>query len=96
MNRKACLAEGIRQDGLVLLADNGGPRKGATMLATLQNPSIAPSFRRPLVSDDNPYSENLFRTLKYPPLNWPIATGNLVKIDKLSKEVIYDNDQLQV
>jgi hypothetical protein len=41
--------------------------KGATMLATLQKLGIVPSFSRPSVSDDNPYSESLFRTLKYTP-----------------------------
>lgn len=65
--RRACLAEGIHQDGLVLHADNGGPMKGATMLATLQMLGVVPSFSRPSVSDDNPYSESLFRTLKYVP-----------------------------
>jgi len=65
--RKACLAEGIHRAGLVLHADNGGPMKGATMLATLQKLGVVPSFSRPSVSDDNPYSESLFRTLKYAP-----------------------------
>ncbi len=64
---KSCLAEGISEDGLVLHSDNGGPMKGATMLATLQRLGIVPSFSRPSVSDDNPYSESLFRTLKYTP-----------------------------
>ena len=41
--------------------------KGATMLSTLQRLGIVPSFSRPSVSDDNPYSESLFRTLKYVP-----------------------------
>ena len=41
--------------------------KGATMLATLQWLGIVPSFSRPRVSDDNAYSEALFRTLKYRP-----------------------------
>lgn len=64
---KACLAEGVRRHQLVLHADNGSPMKGATMLATLQRLGIVPSFSRPSVSDDNPYSESLFRTLKYTP-----------------------------
>jgi hypothetical protein len=37
------------------------------MLATLQRLGVVPSFSRPGVSDDNPYSEALFRTLKYRP-----------------------------
>jgi len=65
--RKACLAEGIHQEGLVLHSDNGSPMKGATMLATLQKLGVIPSLSRPSVSDDNPYSESLFRTLKYTP-----------------------------
>lgn len=41
--------------------------KGATMLATMQNLGVVPSFSRPSVSNDNPYSESLFKTLKYVP-----------------------------
>jgi len=37
------------------------------MLATLQRLGIVPSFSRPKVSDDNPFIESLFRTLKYRP-----------------------------
>jgi len=37
------------------------------MLATLQALGIMPSFSRPAVSNDNPYSESLFKTLKYRP-----------------------------
>lgn len=58
---------GIRKKQLTLHADNGGPMKGATMLATLQKLGIIPSFSRPTVSDDNPFSEALFKTLKYCP-----------------------------
>jgi len=58
---------GINPDGLVLHSDNGGPMKGATMLATLQHLGVMASFSRPHVSDDNPYSEALFRTFKYRP-----------------------------
>ena len=64
---RTCTLEGIQKDSLVLHADNGGPMKGATMLATLQRLGVAPSFSRPSVSNDNPYSESLFRTLKYRP-----------------------------
>jgi transposase InsO family protein len=65
--RKACLAEGIREAGLVLHSDNGAPMKGATRLATLQRLGIVPSFSRPSVSHDNPYSESLFGTTKSTP-----------------------------
>jgi transposase InsO family protein len=65
--REAALREGVDADELVLHSDNGGPMKGATMLATLQWLGIVPSFSRPRVCDDNPYSEALFRTVKYRP-----------------------------
>jgi len=69
----ARLVERVRQtadrdlEGWVLHSDNGGPMKGATMLATLQRLGVVPSFSRPRVSDDNPFAESLFRTLKYRP-----------------------------
>jgi len=64
---RICREHGINPNGLVLHSDNGGPMKGSTMLATLQRMGIVPSFSRPRVSDDNPYSEALFRTMKYRP-----------------------------
>jgi putative transposase len=62
-----CENEGLKKGQVTLHSDNGSPMKGATMLATLQNLGVIPSFSRPSVSDDNPYSESLFRTLKYRP-----------------------------
>ena len=63
----ACEREGVVQDELVLHADNGGPMKGSTMLATLQRLGVIASFSRPSVSDDNPFAEAIFRTMKYRP-----------------------------
>jgi transposase InsO family protein len=62
-----CQREGIMPNQVTLHSDNGSPMKGATMLATLQELGVVPSFSRPSVSNDNPYSESLFRTLKYRP-----------------------------
>ncbi len=67
---QTCIRHGVEPDGLVLHSDNGGPMKGSTMLATLQWLGVVPSFSRPHVSDDNPYAEAIFRTLKYAP-NYP-------------------------
>ena len=41
--------------------------RASTMISTLQWLGIVSSFSRPHVSDDNPYSEALFRTLKHTP-----------------------------
>jgi transposase InsO family protein len=57
----------VSTDGVVLHADNGKSMKGSSMLSTMQWLGIVPSFSRPNVSDDNPYVEALFRTLKYRP-----------------------------
>lgn len=56
---------------LVLHADNGSPMKGATMKTTMERLGVTASFSRPRVSNDNPFSEALFRTCKYMP-GWPI------------------------
>ena len=65
--RQSYLREGVDGTSLVLHSDNGAPLKGATLLATLQRLGVVPSFSRPSVSNDNPFSEALFRTLKYTP-----------------------------
>ncbi|WP_152569104.1 IS3 family transposase [Pseudoalteromonas sp. ND6B] len=62
-----CSREQIKREQVTLHSDNGSPMKGATLLATLQELGIVPSFSRPSVSNDNPYSESLFKTLKYRP-----------------------------
>lgn len=64
---QSCLDENIRPNQLVLHSDNGAPMKGLTMRATLEKLGVVASFSRPSVSDDNPYSESLFKTLKYHP-----------------------------
>ena len=74
---RACRDENVPEGSLTLHADNGGPMKGATMLATLQKLQVASSFSRPSVSDDNPFSESLFKTLKYRPSYPDGAFANL-------------------
>ena len=64
---RVCQEQGISIGSLTLHSDNGAPMKGATMLATLERLGVVPSLSRPSVSDDNPYSESLFKTLKYRP-----------------------------
>ena len=66
----ACRHEGVERGQLVLHADNGAAMKGKTMLVKLEELGVVPSFSRPRVSDDNPFAEALFRTMKYRP-NYP-------------------------
>jgi len=65
--QRAVLAERCQLKPPVLHADNGGPQRGSTLRAKMDALGITPSFSRPRVSNDNPYSEALFRTLKYRP-----------------------------
>lgn len=63
--REKCLKQDV-----VLHSDNGSPMKSLTMQSKMLELGVAGSRGRPGVSNDNPYSESLFRTLKYCP-RWP-------------------------
>jgi transposase InsO family protein len=64
---ETCAREAVVREQLVLHSDNGAAMKGKTMLVKLEQLGVLPSFSRPRVSDDNPFPEALFRTLKYRP-----------------------------
>ncbi|MEJ6949838.1 transposase [Natronospora cellulosivora (SeqCode)] len=65
--KKATLSQGIAGKPLVLNSDNGSSMKAANFLATLEKLGVQSSFSRPMVSNDNLYSESLFKTMKYRP-----------------------------
>lgn len=54
-------------EGVRLHSDNGNAMKAQTVLILLYSLGIGPSFSRPRVSNDNPFSESLFKTFKYIP-----------------------------
>lgn len=60
---------GIKPGQLVVHSDNGASMKAAPTLALLEKNGITFSHSRPRVSNDNPYSESFFRTLKYTQTN---------------------------
>jgi putative transposase len=68
--QRSVLAEQCWKKPLLLHSDNSAPMKSSTLLAKLYELGVTPSRGRPRVSNDNPYSESLFRTLKYCP-QWP-------------------------
>lgn len=84
-----CVRERVHRDQVVLHSDNGSSMKGATMLATLQNLGVAASFSRPAVSNDNPYSESLFKTLKYRPMQLPIPFDDLLAARNWATHVVH-------
>ena len=68
--QRAVWNEKCSSRNLVLHSDNGGPMRSCTLLAKMYALGVLSSYSRPLVSNDNPYSESLFRTIKYCPW-WP-------------------------
>jgi transposase InsO family protein len=61
--KNACEKEQAHPD--FVHSDNGEPMKGITLVAFYYRLGIVPSYSRPRVSDDNPYIESFFKTLKY-------------------------------
>ncbi len=59
--------QGIQPDRLTLHADNGSPMKGKPLSHLLLDLRITRSHNRPHTSDDNPFSEAQFKTMKYRP-----------------------------
>ena len=64
---ETCARQGIERDTLTLHQDRGSPMTSKTFAQTLADLGITKSFSRPRVSNDNPYSEAQFKTLKYQP-----------------------------
>lgn len=64
---EACAKQGIAPGGLTLHNDRGSPMKARSLAVTLAELGVLHSFSRPQVSNDNPYSEAGFKTLKYQP-----------------------------
>jgi len=63
----ACQKQGIQPGQITLHQDRGAPMKAKTFTQLLVDLDILASYSRPRVSDDNPYSESHFKTLKYAP-----------------------------
>jgi transposase InsO family protein len=59
--------QGIQPEQLTLQADNGSPMKGKPLSQLLVDLGITKSHSRPHTSDDNPFSEAQFKTMKYRP-----------------------------
>ena len=64
---ETCLRQNIKRDQLTLHADRGSSMKSATVGQLLADLGVTKTHSRPHVSNDNPYSESLFKTLKYRP-----------------------------
>ena len=65
--REACRRNSIDRDQLVIHADRGSPMTAGTVAELLNELGVTKSHSRPRVSNDNPYIESHFKTLKYRP-----------------------------
>jgi putative transposase len=75
-HRQTFLQHGIQPGQLTLHADRGSVMKSKTLQELLIDLEVGRSHGRPHVSDDNPYSEAQFRTLKYHP-DFPERFGSI-------------------
>jgi len=65
--QESALKHGIQSNQLTLHSDNGPSMTSHTVAQLLEHLGIAKTHNRPYVSDDNPFSESQFKTLKYSP-----------------------------
>lgn len=63
--RRAYEREGVNPERLTLHADRGSPMTANSMAVLLEELGVRKSHSRPRVSNDNPYSEAQFKTMKY-------------------------------
>ena len=64
---ETCLKQGIEPQVLTLHSDRGAPMTSKCTAQLLADLGVTRSLSRPQVSDDNPFSEAQFKTLKYHP-----------------------------
>lgn len=64
---QACRRHGVDRDQLVIHADRGSPMTAGTVAELLNELGVTKSHSRPRVSNDNPFIESHFKTLKYRP-----------------------------
>lgn len=71
-----CDRQGIETGQLTIHSDRGAPMTSMTVAQLLDNLNVIKSLGRPSVSNDNPFSESHFKTLKYRP-DFPDRFGSL-------------------
>jgi putative transposase len=72
----SCRSQNIASGQLTVHADRGSSMKSKPVALLLADLGVTKSHSRPHVSDDNPYSESQFRTLKYRP-GFPDRFGSI-------------------
>src|SRR5450759_3302462 len=73
---ETCVKQGVQREQLAIHADNGGPMIATSLAVLMADLGVVKSHSRPHVSNDNPFSEAQFKTLKYRP-DYPERFGSL-------------------
>jgi putative transposase len=73
---ETCCKQDIAPGQLMLHSDRGSPMKAKSLAMLLGTLGVTKSYGRPHVSDDNPFSESQFKTLKYRP-DFPKRFGSI-------------------
>jgi len=74
--RETCERQGIEPGQLTMHADRGGPMKSKTLAQLYADLGVTKTHSRPHTSNDNPFSESQFKTIKYRP-EFPRCFGSL-------------------
>jgi putative transposase len=90
---ETCAKQNIRRDQLTLHADRGSSMRSKPVALLLADLGVTKTHTRPYTSNDNPYSEAQFKTLKYRP-NYPARFGSLMDARGWSQDFFawYNND----
>jgi putative transposase len=75
--RDTCARQGIVAGQLTIHADRGSSMTSKPVALLLADLGVIKSHSRPYVSDDNPFSESQFKTMKYRP-QFPDRFGSMV------------------
>lgn len=82
---ETCTKEGIMPEQLTIHADRGSAMTSKVVAQLLADLGVAKTHSRPYVSNDNPFSEAQFKTLKYRP-SYPDRFGSLVDARQWARE----------
>ncbi len=90
---ESCLEQGIERDQLSIHADNGKPMIAKAVAQLMADLGITKSHSRPYCSNDNPFSESAFKTLKYRP-DFPDRFGCALEARSFGRQFFhwYNND----
>jgi putative transposase len=84
---KAAEDEKIEPGQLTIHSDRGGPMRSKTLAELFSDLCISKSFSRPHVSNDNPFSESMFKTVKYMP-TFPDRFGTMQEARGFMREFV--------